>query len=268
MNGADGPGATSVPSRTAASTASAAARGLRLGSIERPERRARARQPDRAVEQPAQRALERDELGDDQRGRRQQVVGRGEHAGPRDEVRGRQLGPQLLGEVRPTTAGRRRRPGRGWRRTRRTRRASGRPRPASRARPRARRGGRAAARPARRGPRPAPARRRGRTGRPSRAGRRARAGRRRRARRPTPRAHRRRSPRHRTSRRPARPRPGSACRGGRRAPVPGPGPPAQPPPTAARAAASARSTRLSSGGPASRPGHVERVAMAARSAPG
>ena len=74
--------------------------GLRLRRIERPEGRPGARQADRAAEEPAQGPLERHERGDDQRGGRQQVVGRREHAGPGDEVVGRQPRAQLLGEVR------------------------------------------------------------------------------------------------------------------------------------------------------------------------
>ena len=65
-------------------------RRLALGRIERPERRTGAGQPDRPAEEPAQRPLERHERRDDERGRRQQVVGRREHARPGDEVRGAQ----------------------------------------------------------------------------------------------------------------------------------------------------------------------------------
>ena len=66
-------------------------------------------------------------------------------------------------------------------------------------------------------------------------------------------------PRRRCCRRPARRRPGSASRAGRPAPGPARGGPAgpprstQPPPTARRASAIARRTRLSAGGPGSWP---------------
>ena len=77
--------------------------------------------------------LNGDERRDDERGRRQQVVGRGEDARPGDEIRGGQARPQLLGEV-----GRRHPDGAvavrcGSRRTPRRRPASRRRRPASRA---------------------------------------------------------------------------------------------------------------------------------------
>ena len=171
-NGAADPGAASPPSRERRPDGLGRVGGLRLRSIERPERRARAGQADRPAEQPAQRPPERDEPGTTSAAAGSRSLADGEDAGPGDEVGGGQPGPQLLGEVgrRQPDAPRRQRPG--ARRRRRRRRGvetaqDGR----DEQRRRARRGGRGAARPARRDPRRGPGRRRGRTARPSRAGR-------------------------------------------------------------------------------------------------
>ena len=180
--------ASSVPSPQARPDQVGRGGRVRLGSIERPEGRTRAGQPERAPEKPVQGTPERHDPGQDRGRRGQQVVGHGEHAGPRHEVRGRQPRAELLREVDRRHPDRAVADARAARRTRRRPRASRPGRRASRAGPPATRAGRAAARRAHHDPRRGPARRPRRTARPSRAGPRRAGARRDRARRPTPRA--------------------------------------------------------------------------------
>ena len=243
----------SVPSRDGGPDGIGGGRRLRLGRIERPQGRTGAGQPDRPAEETAQRTLERHEGRDDERGRRQQVVGRRQHARAGDEVRGGQPGTQLLGEV-----GRRHADGAvalvpdGVEGGEDVRRRDGDDRRDQQDPGRAVETV-AAARRSHRDPRRGPDRRRGRTARPSRGGRRRHGASSSSSSAPhASRAPSRRRPRP-TSRRRARRRPGSASRGGPRGPARDRDRPGRPPPTATRAAAIARKTRLSAGGPASRP---------------
>ena len=75
-NGAAEPGGRAGRRPAAVRTISAAAAASDSRRIERPQRRAGARQADRPAQEPAQGAPERHERRDDERGRRQQVVGR------------------------------------------------------------------------------------------------------------------------------------------------------------------------------------------------
>ena len=179
-NGARPPGVGSRPSANAVAHAVRGLRRLVDRRIEGPVGRAGARQADWPREQPEQRALERHEAGLDDRRRGRKVVGGGEHARPRQQVRDPQAPPQLVAQVRRRLTRRRRRPAARRRRTPRTPPASRSPtagvtssRPGRSSGRIARRAASRAASRARPGPRRAPGRRRGRTARRTRARRRS-----------------------------------------------------------------------------------------------